>query len=175
MKYSLIILAAILCSTVSAQSFRTLKNVYGKYSISIPENWIEKTEGSTTDAYAPDVGDMDEWKEFVGVSVAEANGLTLEEAFTFYITQDFPGYYPKFAVVKKGDETIGGLKAKWVLYSFSNSSVAGSQSSATLYNIFYLVLKGDRLYSLNGIAEQSHYPTYENDYLSVIRSFRITL
>jgi len=146
---------------------RVIENKSGGYSISVPASWTEKSVGTTTDVYPPEEGELDVWTEFIGVSVAEA--------FQYYITQDFPSYYSNFIIVKKGEEIINGLKAKWVLYSFSNTGASNDAlKSATLYNIFYLIHKKDILYSLNGISEKSHYPTYEKDFLGVVRSFRIT-
>lgn len=154
---------------------RVIENKSGGYSLSIPASWTEKSDGTTTDVYPPEEGELDVWTEFIGVSVAEANGLSLDEAFQYYITQDFPSYYSNFIIVKKGEEIINGLKARWVLYSFSNTGASNDAlKSATLYNIFYLIHKKDILYSLNGISEKSLYPTYEKDFLGIVRSFRIT-
>jgi hypothetical protein len=172
---SLIIYFLILLTFTSFAQNRIIENKSGGYSISVPGSWTEKTDGTTTDAYPPEEGDLDVWTEFIGVSVAEANGLSLDEAFQYYITQDFPSYYSSFTIVKKGEEVISGLKARWVLYSFSNTGASNDAlKSATLYTIFYLIHKKDFLYSINGISEKSHYPTYEKDFLSVARSFRIT-
>ena len=165
----------VLLSFYSVAQSRVIENKSGGYSISVPTTWTEKTEGTTTDVYPPEEGELDEWTEFVGVSIAEANELSLDEAFQYYLTEDFPSYYPGFTVVKKGEETINGLNAKWMLYSFSNAGTSNSSAkAATLYNVFYLFHKNDVLYSINGIAEKSYYPTYEQDFLGVIRSFRPT-
>jgi len=174
MKSLIIYFLILLPFTLLAQN-RIVENKSGGYSISVPASWTEKTDGTTTDVYPPEEGELDVWTEFVGVSVAEANGLSLDEAFQYYVTQDFPSYYSNFTIVKKGEEIINGLKTKWVLYSFSNTGASNDTlKSATLYNIFYLIHKKDILYSLNGISEKSHYPTYEKDFLGVVRSFRIT-
>lgn len=154
---------------------RVIENISAGYSISVPLSWKEKSDGTTTDVYPPEEGELDVWTEYIGISVVEANGLSLDEAFQYYITQDFPSYYSNFTIVKKGEELINGLKCKWVLYSFSNTSASNvTLKSATLYNIFYLIHKKDILYSLNGISEKSHYSTYEKDFLGIVHSFRIT-
>lgn len=152
-----------------AQS-RTIPNKAGGYIITFPKDWKERIDGSTTDIFAPDDSEYDVWQEFVGVSVAESNGLTLEETFNYYMTEDFPGYYTNFQLIKKGAEVIHGQACKWAIYSFSNST---NNDAATLYNLFYLTLKNDTLYSLNAIAEKSGYPKLELDFLSIIRSFQI--
>jgi len=166
---------SILISYTSAAQSRVFENKEGKYKISIPENWRERVEGTTTDIFAPEDGELDVWQEFLGVSLSESNGLTLDEVFTYYIKEDFPGYYQNFKVEKTGEETINGQKMKWVLYSFTSSTtVNGKPQVATLYDIFYLTLKKDTLYSLNGIAEKGYYPTLEPGFLNIIRSFSIT-
>lgn len=171
---SVIVLLLVLPSIHTVAQSRVIENKSGGYSIAIPATWTEKTDGTTTDVYPPEEGELDEWTEFIGVSIAEANGLSLDEAFQYYLTEDFPSYYPGFTVVKKGEETIHGLKATWMLYSFSNAGTSNpSAKAATLYNVFYLFHKNDVLYSINGIAEKSYYPAYEQDFLSVIRSFRL--
>jgi len=175
MKLLIVTLSFLSLSFICFAQSQAIENKLGGYSISVPLAWTEKIEGTTTDVYPPEEGELDVWTEFIGVSVAEANGLSLDEAFQYYITQDFPSYYSNFTIVKKGEEIINGLKARWVIYSFSNTGASNDAlQSATLYNIFYLVHKNDLLYSLNGIAEKSHYPRYEKDFLSVVRSFRIT-
>lgn len=172
---SVIILVLVFFSIHSVAQSRVIENKSGGYSISVPATWTEKTEGTTTDVYPPEEGELDAWTEFVGVSIAEANGLTLDEAFQYYLAEDFPSYYPGFTVVKKGEETIHRLKAKWMLYSFSNAGASTSAAKeATLYNVFYLFHRNDVLYSINGITEKSYYPIYEQHFLSVIRSFRLT-
>ena len=166
-------LLSVLISSAQAQS-RGYENKEGNYSVSIPEKWRERTDGTTTDILAPEDGEFDVWQEFVGVSLSESNDLSLEEVFTYYIKEDFPGYYKNFKIEKSGEETINGQKMKWVLYSFTSSStVQGKTQSATLYDIFYLTLKNKTLYSLNAIAEKEYYQKLEADFLRIIRSFRI--
>jgi hypothetical protein len=169
-----IAIVLILPSIHTVAQSRVIENKSGGYSIAVPASWTEKTDGTTTDVYPPEEGELDEWTEFIGVSIAGANGLSLDEAFQYYLMEDFPSYYPGFTVVKKGEETIHGQKAKWMLYSFSNAGTSNSSAKeATLYNVFYLFHQHDVLYFINGIAEKSYYPTYEQDFLTVIRSFRL--
>lgn len=167
-------LLAFLISFVSTAQTSVYENKAGKYTISIPENWKERVDGTTTDIFAPDEGELDSWQEFVGVSLSESNGLSLEDAFTFYLEQDFPGYYQNFTVEKSGEEIINGQPMKWMLYSFTSSTTSdGVPVTITLFNIFYLTLKGDTLYSLNAIAEKGYYLKLEPDFLAIIRSFQI--
>lgn len=160
----------LLVAFASLAQSRVYENKEGKYTISFPANWKERVEGTTTDILAPDEGEYDVWQEFVGVSLAESNGLTLDETFAYYMKDDFPGYYTNFKIVKEGEETINGQKAKWALYSFTNST---KPDAATLYNLFYLTLKNDTLYSLNAIGEREGYLKLEPIFLTIIRSFRI--
>lgn len=156
-----------------AQS-RFFENKEGGYKILIPLNWTERVDGTTTDVLAPEEGEFDVWQEFVGVSLSESNGLTLDEVFTYYMKEDFPVYYQNFKVEKSGTETIHGQTMKWMLYSFSSSTtVNGKAKSATLYDIFYLTLKNETLYSLNAIAEKEFYQKMEADFLAIIRSFQL--
>jgi hypothetical protein len=166
-------LPLVLSMIISLSGFsqtRVYENKSGGYKVSIPENWKERVEGTTTDIFAPDDGTFDVWQEFVGVSLSESNGLSLHDIFTYYIKEDFPGYYQNFNIVKQGEETINGQHFKWVLYSFSNTSKA---EATTLYNLFYLTLKKETLYSLNAISEKSGYPKLEPGFLTIIRSFQI--
>jgi len=173
LRLSILSLVILISCAATAQS-RVFENTEGKYKISIPANWKERVDGTTTDVFAPDDGDMDVWQEFVGVSLSEANGLSLEEVFTFYMKEDFPGYYKNFKVERSGDEIINGQKMKWMVYSFTSSTtVNGKPQTATLYDIFYLTVKKETLYSLNAIAEKGFYPKLEPGFLSIIRSFQL--
>jgi hypothetical protein len=160
----------LLVSLVGHTQARVYENKLGNYKISIPANWKERVEETTTDIFVPDEGELDAWQEFVGISLSESNGLSLNDVFAYYIKEDFPGYYQNFKIVKQGQETINGQNFKWVLYSFSNSS---TPDAAILYNLFYLTLKKDMLYSLNAISEKSGYAKLEPAFLNVIRSFQL--
>lgn len=167
-------LLVFMISFVASAQTRVYENKDGKYKISIPENWKERVDGSTTDIFAPDEGEFDSWQEFIGISLSESNGLLLDEVFTFYLEQDFPEYYQNFTVEKSGEEIINGQKMKWMLYSFTSSTTSnGLPVTITLYNIFYLTLKNETLYSLNAIAEKEYYLKLEPDFLAIIRSFQI--
>ena len=158
---------ALLLFTTIAVAQPSFENKKGGYKISIPFKWTVEQDGDITSVYVPDEGDMDTWKEKLEVSLYDANNLNLEEAFAFYIEQDLPAMYTAMKVEKQGEEVIHGQKMKWALFSFS-------QSSAVLYNIFYLALKGDKIYMLQAVAEKSFYPKYESGFLEIIHSFEIT-
>ncbi len=161
--------------TFSVTAQQAFENKKGGYKISVPEKWTVEQEGEITDVYAPDEGEMDTWRERLDISLTDANDLSLEEAFTFYIKDDLPPAYKNFAIVRQGEETIHGLYAKWVLFSFSGSGTVGeTEVSFTLYNLFYLVLKNNKLFMLNGIAEKDYFSKLESDYLKIIRSFQVT-
>jgi hypothetical protein len=162
-------------SAFSAIAQQVFENKKGGYKIFVPEKWIVEQDGEITDVYAPDEGEMDTWKERLEISLTGANDLTLDEAFTFYIEVDLPPAYKNFAIVRQGEETFHGLQAKWVLFSFSGSGTVGeTEVSFTLYNLFYLKLKDNKLFLLNGIAEKDYFAKLESDYLKIVRSFQIT-
>jgi hypothetical protein len=150
------------------------ENKEGNFKVTIPADWTVRVEGSTSDILAPEEGVMDEWSEFVGISANPSEGATLADVFDYYITDDFPGYYPEFKVLDKGEEIVNGVKAKWALYSFTNSTEVsgGSTKSATLNNLFYFMEKNGVFFYLNGIAEQAHYSSFEITFLKIIRSFK---
>jgi hypothetical protein len=115
------------------------------------------------------------WQEYLGISTGAANGLTLDEAFDYYIKTDFPDYYPNFSVINSGKETINGLPARWALCSYRADGAANNESkSAVIYNLFYLFLKDDVLYFLNGIAVESEYPRFEDTFRQIARSFSVS-
>ncbi|HEU5292747.1 MAG TPA: hypothetical protein VFU05_18990 [Cyclobacteriaceae bacterium] len=143
----------------------TFENKKGGYKISIPFKWTVKQEDDVTIVYAPDEGDMDVWKEKLEISLTTANDLDLEEGFKFYIEQDLPAIYNGIQVLKQGEENINGLKTKWMVFSFS-------QSSNVFHNLFYLVWRDKKFYMLQAAAEKSFYPKYESEYLKIIRSFQ---
>lgn len=173
-KQIIVLTSLLFISQAAIAQSRVYENKEGDYKITIPENWTERVDGTTTDILAPADGEFDVWQEFVGVSLSESNGLTLDEVFTYYMKEDFPAYYPNFKVENSGTETINGHAMKWMLYSFTSStSVNGKTKSAVLYDIFYLTLKGETLYSLNAIAEKEYYKKMEADFLTIIRSFSI--
>lgn len=149
-------------------------NGAGKYSVTAPASWRVQKDGSTTDLYAPDESAEDAWLERLGISMGPANGLSLEEAFDYYRTQDFPGYYQDFRVLKKGAETINGKKALWMVYSYSASGKAnGDAKAARVNDLFYLILDNDTLYFLDGVTEESHFAQYEAAFISIIKTFKI--
>jgi hypothetical protein len=177
MKNPLLLLSALfafMAISFIGLSQKEFKNSEGNYSIVVPPTWQIQTSGTTTDVFAPDDGDQDEWREFLGISVVESNGVSLDQAFEYYLKEDFPAYYSGFKILNQGVETIQSKKAKWVLYSFANTTlVNSSDKSATLFTLFYLLQEGDLLYFLNGIAEESLFSKYEQTYRSMIRTFTI--
>lgn len=158
---------ALTLITTGAFSQPAFENRKGGYKISIPYKWTVEKDEDVTSVYVPDEGDMDTWKEKLEVSLYDANDLNLDEAFAFYIEQDLPAMYNAMKVEKQGEEIIHGQKTKWALFSFS-------QSSAVLYNIFYLTVKGNKIYMLQAVAEKSFYPKYESGFLEIIHSFELT-
>lgn len=160
-------------TTIQAQSVQEIfHNKEGKYKVAILKNWKVKQEDVVTMIYAPSEGPDDSWKEYIDISVAPSNDFTLDESFAYYISQDFPGYYKNFKIIRQGQEVIDNAKAKWALFSFSGSP-DDKGKSATLYNIFYLIFKDNTLYFLNAIAEASHYPKFENQFLATFRSLEL--
>ena len=145
----------------------SVENKKGGYKISIPFKWTVEKEGDITSVYVPDEGEMDTWKEKLEVSVYDANDLNLEEAFEFYMKQDLPSMYDGMKIEKQGGEVIHGEPSKWAVFSFS-------QSSAVLYNVFYIVVKNKKIYMLQAVAEKSFYPKYESGFLEIIHSFQFT-
>jgi hypothetical protein len=167
-------LGLFISTTVSVAQTKAVDNTSGKYTITVPENWSVKRDGTITDVFAPDESSEDEWREFIGVSLAEANGASLDDAFDYYMKEDFPAYYAEFKIEKQGAETIHGKKVRWVVYSFATSTTVNADTkSARLFNLFCLVHDNDTLYSLNGIAEASRFGSYEPIYFQIIRSFKI--
>jgi len=166
----------ILCfSILDASAQQAFQNKKGGYQIIVPERWTVEPEDEITSVYAPDEEEMDTWKEKLEISLTDANDLNLEDAFNFYIQDDLPTMYNGLKIVRQGEEVINGLDTKWVLFSFSGSGTLGTtEVSFTLYNLFYLVLKNNKLYMLNGIAEKDYYQKLESDYLKIVRSFQVT-
>lgn len=151
------------------------ENTEGHFKFSYPQTWFAKSDGTITDVFSPEEGAEDIWQEYLGVSIGEANGLTLQEAFDYYINADFPEYYPEFAVLGTGKETINGLASQWALCSYSASGTANNKfKSATIYNLFYLIVKNDMLYFINGIAVETEYYRFEETFQKIIRSFQVT-
>lgn len=154
---------------------KQVTNETGGYRITIPDSWGAKKEATVTDVYSPDEGGQDVWQEYLGISTGEANSLTLDEAFDYYLKTDFPDYYPNFSVIHSGKETINGLPARWALCSYRADGSANNESkSAVIYNLFYLLLKDDVLYFLNGIAVESEYPRFEESFRQIARSFSLS-
>ena len=131
----------------------------------VPEKWTVKQEDDVTIVYAPEEGEMDVWREKLEVSSTSANDLNLEDGFAFYIEQDLPAIYDGLKVLERGDAEINGLKAKWMVFSFT-------QSSNVFHNLFYLIWKDQKFYMLQAAAEKSFYPKYESEYRNIIRSFQ---
>lgn len=172
MKYSIILLSFFFTFDAAAQQI--FQNKKGGYQLTVPEKWTTRQENEITSVYAPDEGEMDTWKEKLEISVYDGKELSLGEAYDFYIEKDFPSAYSSFTLVKQGEEDIRGTVARWAVFSFTGTGTVGSgEVSFTLYTLFYLVLKNEKLYMLNGIAEKDFFPRYENDYLKIIRSFRV--
>lgn len=173
MKYSLIFF--FLFFTLGAAAQEIFQNKKGGYQISVPKRWTVEEEDDITSVYAPDEEEMDTWKEKLEISLTDANDLTLEDAFNFYIQDDLPTMYNGLKIIRQGEEVINGLNTKWVLFSFSGSGTLGTtEVSFTLYNLFYLTLKNNKLFMLNGIAEKDYYQKLESDYLKIVRSFQVT-
>jgi len=172
MRQLIILLLVFFVLDASAQ--KAFQNKKGGYQVIVPERWTVEPEDEITSVYAPDEEEMDTWKEKLEISLTDANDLTLDEAFNFYLQEDLPTLYNGLKIVKQGEEIIHGLNTKWVLFSFSGSGTVGTtEVSFTLYNLFYLALKNNKLFMLNGIAEKDYYQKLESDYLKIVRSFQV--
>lgn len=176
-----LIISAILFITPGAvaQNPLSFTNTEGRYTITPLAGWQAKIAGSSTYIYAPADGPMDQWDEKLDISIAEANDNTVDEAFDFFIGTDFPESYAKFTVLKQGEETIHGVKARWAEFEFSGSGAAEganetNQVTAMLRVIFYLFEKNNTLYLINGLTEQSLFTRFERDFRTIIRTFQIT-
>ena len=177
-EYSLFTLRLISIITLffnfSASAQKPFQNKIGGYQIIIPAQWTVDQEDELTIVYAPDEEEMDTWREKLEISITDAIDLTLEDAFNYYVHDDLPTIYNGLKIIRQGEEDINGLKAKWVLFSFSGSGTLGTtEVSFTLHNLFYLVLKDNKLYMLNGIAEKDYFQKLESDYLKIVRSFQV--
>lgn len=162
-----------------AQKPLSFTNKEGRYSITPLAGWQAKQNGTSTYIYAPADGAMDQWDEKLDISTAEANDNTVDEAFDFFIGTDFPESYAKFTVIRKGEETIHGIKARWAEFTFSGAGAAeganeNNQVTATLRVIFYLFEKNNTLYLINGLTEQSLFKKFEPDFRTTIRTFRVS-
>ena len=172
MRYSAVLFFLLFTFGASAQ--KNFQNKKGGYQISVPSRWTVEEDEDVTSVYAPDEEEMDTWKEKLEISLTDANDLTLKDAFNFYIHDDLPATYNGFKIIRQGEEVINGLNTKWVLFSFSGSGTLGeTEVSFTLYNLFYLTLKSNKLFMLNGIAEKEYYQKLESDYLKIVRSFQV--
>jgi len=173
MKHLIILFLTV--SVLDASAQQAFQNKKGGYQIIVPEQWTVEQEEEITSVYAPDEEEMDTWKEKLEISLTDANDLSLEDAFNFYLQDDLPTTYNGLKIIRQGEEVINGVNAKWALFSFSGSGTLGTtEVSFTLHNLFYLVLKNNKLYMLNGIAEKDYYQKLESDYLKIVRSFQIT-
>ncbi len=176
----LVFTGLLLAATVSfAQNPLTVTSKTGQYSITPLPGWrVTETNGSMY-IYAPADGAMDPWDEKLDISTAEANDNTIDEAFDFFIGTDFPETYLKFTLIKKGEEVIHGVPARWVEFTFSGFSEAeganeNNSVSASLHVLFYLLLKDNTLYFINGVTEKSLFNRFEPDFRAIIRTFQIT-
>lgn len=155
-------------------------NVEGGYSFTPLPGWTVRENSNESFAYAPDDGSMDSWSEKLVFNLTDGAGITLEDAFDFYIHTDFPEAYEKFQLVAKGNEQINGLAAKWATFSFSasgraaNATSSGDSSvSATLQAVFYVIKKDDTLCLVNGVTEKSLFPKFDLPFRTIIRTFRV--
>lgn len=180
MTFRFLVVSALMLSTLGtvAQNPLSFTNTEGRYTITPLAGWRAKPAGNATYVYAPADGPMDQWDEKLDISVAEASDNTVDEAFDFFIGTDFPESYAKFTVIKQGEETIHGIKARWAEFTFSGAGAAeganeNNQVTATLRVIFYLFEKNNTLYLINGLTEQSLFTKFERDFRATIRTFRI--
>ena len=171
---SLFIIGLLMVPGIGYSQNEEHENKEGKFKVTVPAGWKVRVDGSTSDLLAPPDAQLDEWSEYLGISVNQTEGAKLADTFNYYITEDFPGYYSEFKVIRKGEEAINGVKTLWVLFAFSNSTQlqGGKTKSAKLNNLFYFVEKNGMFYYLNGIAEESHFKDYESAFLEIVRSFK---
>ncbi|CAN0473318.1 unnamed protein product [Phaeothamnion confervicola] len=177
----LIFILLVFCSlSLCAQPSQEYTNPEGGYAFKPLIGWTVRTKSNESFAYAPEDGNMDSWSEKLDFSIADGDGIELEDAFDFYINTDFPTAYKKFKLIGKGDEQINGLSAKWALFTFSAfGEAAGATGSgdsaltATLQAVFYVIKKDKSLYLVNGVAEKSLYPKFDLYFRTIIRTFRV--
>lgn len=173
-------IALLLIPFSAAVSQTETVNAEGHYTFKSIPGWRTQLKGSDSYVYAPVDGDMDPWDEKVEFTVAEGEGIELEDAFEFYIKTDFPSAYGKFKLLNQGAERINGLDARWATFTFSAQGVAAggtgagdSTLSAMLQAVFYVIKKDHSLFLVNGITEKNLFPKFEPSFRTIIRTFRV--
>jgi hypothetical protein len=138
------------------------------FSITFPAGWEIRTmeNGWVTLAVTEFEGPDDLWAEAVVVDVYERQlGFDLDNIFNEEVNKmvrDAEKYYEE----DRGEVTIDGERARWILYTYYFSEVGDMKV------IEYFLVKGKRAYFISGDASIDRFSDFEEIFISSARSFR---
>jgi hypothetical protein len=141
----------------------------GTYSITAPEGWTKKDTVmsglSLTAITSPIEGSNDNFMENINVVTEKAKGYDLD-AYTEANQKNMVIQTSGFETLDKGETTIGGMPAKWILYNCSYSGYS-------LKNTVYFIVKNGIGYVITCTSTKAKFDKYQTEFKSCVNSFTI--
>jgi hypothetical protein len=154
--------------TTSEEPGRYYSKDFG-FSIIFPVGWEIQTieNGWITLAVTELEGPTDPWAEAVVVDVFEQpQGFDLDNTFNDRV-HSMNMNAVDFREEDRGEVTINGERARWIIYSYSEHEIGD------LMVIEYLLVKGKRAFIISGDSPPDTFSEFEEIFITAARSFRL--
>ncbi len=165
MKTSLIILAAVVSLSVSAQSNTLSKSTY---SVKYPDPWsIEGTADAKqfTIKAAPDSGIYDQFIENLNMVIYDLTSPMNAQQYADYSKTTLPQKIKKFVILENAKGSLG--KDSWYMV------FKGMQFGKKLQWKQYYIVKGSKVHILTFTGEATRYKEYIKTINSMMASYTI--
>lgn len=137
------------------------------FSIKFPQDWETKkgVMGTVVMAFSPQEGTSDGFRENANVVVENLPQTFTLDQYTELSLSNMRKLLTDFQMQENGDTTIGGLSAKWYIYTHR----AGSVTATVLQ---YFLVKGLRAYVISTAAEPGQFSKYKPTFEEIAQTFR---
>ncbi len=131
------------------------------------DNWtLEEMPGHVM-VFAPSEGVTDHENENLGISIAPANGMSLDECYNTYVIHALPKALDQYNPISQGIEAINGSRARWIEIQFK------AKDGLLTTNLIYVLVSNEKLYIIVAYSSTKKFSTYKEKFLSIIRTLSV--
>jgi hypothetical protein len=137
------------------------------YGVDIPDGWEYGTGlmGADLFAIAPPAEEEEHGTANFNVMVGESGGMTLDQFYDASLS-GLKAIVEGLEIEKSGDVDLGGMKAKWHVYTYPHYKV-------DLKVLQYVAIDGPTVYVLTFTTGNKDYAYYQPTFEKVMKSFKL--
>jgi len=160
MKLLVVILFTLQISVV-AQKRITVQDTDIEFSYELPKKWEKFDDGYFLFLIPP----TQNGDEMLSITYVESEDADLDLHFKFTIENLFPLNEPSYQLIKKGDEQVGELSAKWAIFDTRRNNI-------NYRNFLFFFNQNGQTFKLRGIARTENFEKYKDSFLTISKSIR---